>query len=176
MRRPAPLLAFRRRYGATPLHLAGHLAAFAIAAFALDRTVSSGDAKLLVGWYVAVIVAHDLIFVPAYCGLDRLARAALARLPSGATAGVPAINHVRAPALISGLLLVIYAPLISGRAASYYYALSGHQLVHYLRNWLAVTAALFAGSAVIYAFRVARARAAGARLRRAPAERLTSGD
>jgi hypothetical protein len=160
MRRPAPLIAFRRRYGATPLHLAAHLLAFAIAAFALDQIVSAGDVKELLVWYLGMIVGHDLIFVPAYSGLDRLARAGLARLPARRLASVPVINHVRAPALISGLLLLIYAPLITGHTDAAYVGLSGHHLQHYLRNWLLISAALFGGSALIYLLRVGRARAA----------------
>jgi hypothetical protein len=156
MRRASPLIAFRRRYGASPLHLVAHLLAFAIAAFALDRIVSGGYVAALVAWYVGLIVLHDLVFVPAYSGLDQLARSALAHLPARRLAGVPAINHVRAPALISGLLLLIYAPLISGESAQNYFALSGHHLQHYLRNWLLISAVLFGGSALIYAVRVGR--------------------
>lgn len=162
MRRARPLIAFRRRYGASPLHLAAHLLAFAIAAFALDRIVSAGQVKVLVVWYLGLIVAHDLVFVPAYSGMDRLAQKAAARLPAGRLANVPVINHVRAPALISGLLLLIYAPLISGHTDAAYVGLSGHHLQHYLRNWLLISAALFGGSALIYMLRVGRA------LRRAP--------
>jgi hypothetical protein len=44
MRRARPLIAFRRRYGASPLHLAGHLLAFAIAAVALDQIVTRSSA------------------------------------------------------------------------------------------------------------------------------------
>jgi hypothetical protein len=161
MRRPR-LIVFRRRYGASPLHLAAHLLAFAIAAFALDRIVSAGEVKVLVAWYLGLIVAHDLIFVPAYSGLDRLVQAALARLPARRLANVPVINHVRAPALISGLLLLIYAPLISGHSDEDYFGNSGHHLEHYARNWLLISAALFGGSALIYMLRVGRA------LKRAP--------
>jgi hypothetical protein len=167
MRRASPLIAFRRRYGATPLHLVAHLLAFAIAAFALDQIVSDGDVKELVAWYLGLIVAHDLLFVPAYSGLDRLAQAALARLPARRLANVPVINHLRAPALISGLLLLIYAPLISGHTRATYVGLSGHYPEHYLRNWLLISAALFGGSALIYMIRVGRASARG-RVDRAP--------
>jgi hypothetical protein len=160
MRRPRPLIAFRRRYGASPLHLAAHLVAFAIAALALDQIVSAGDAKELVAWYVGLIVAHDLVFVPAYTGLDRLAQWVFARLPARRLGNVPIINHVRAPALISGLLLLIYAPLISGHTDAAYVGLSGHHLEHYVRNWLLISAALFGGSALIYMLRVGRALAA----------------
>ncbi len=154
---------FRRLYGATPLHLLTHLLAFAIAALALDRIFSGGDTKELVMWYLGLVIAHDLVFVPAYTGLDRLFRATTARLPLPRHAGVPAINHVRAPAMISGLLLVVYFPLISGKSAGEYFLLSGHQLTHYLRNWLLITAVLFLASGLIYAGRVVGARARAGR-------------
>ena len=104
------------------------------------------------------MVAHDLVFVPAYTGLDRLFRATLARLPLPSRTGLPVINHVRAPVVISALLLIIYFPLISGRSDGAYFAISGHHLTHYLRNWLLITAALFLASGLIYLGRVVRAR------------------
>ena len=156
-------LGFRRRYGASPQHLLAHLAGFAIVAFALDRIFSGGDVRELLLWYLGFAIAHDLVFVPAYTGLDRLFRGTIARLPRSTRTGPPLINHVRAPALISGLLLIIYFPLISRRDNAWYFALSGHDLTHYLRNWLLITAVLFLGSGIIYAARVVRARARPAR-------------
>lgn len=152
--RKGPRLGFARRYGASPLHLLAHLAGFAIVAFALDRVFSGGDAKVLVIWYLGFAIAHDLVFVPAYTGLDRLFRAAIARVPFRARTGVPVINYVRAPAVISGLLLIIYLPLISRRNETWYFDLSDHYLAHYAVNWLLITAVLFLGSGLIYAARV----------------------
>jgi hypothetical protein len=157
-------LAFRRRYGAGPLHLAAYLVVFAVIALPLDRIFSGGGgaAELLL-WYLGLVIAHDLVFVPAYTGLDRLFRATSARLPLTTRNGPPVINHVRAPVLISVLLLIIYFPLISGRSDGTYFAMSGHHLTHYLRNWLLITAALFLASGLVYAARVVRARARPAR-------------
>ena len=157
------LVGFRRRYGASPLHLLAHLVGFAIAALAFDRIFSSGGVAQLLLWYLGFVIAHDLILVPAYTGLDRLFRGAIARLPPPSRTGIPMINHVRAPALISGLLLIIYFPLISRQSDGEYFALTGHHLTHYMRNWLLITAVLFLGSGLIYALRVARARARPAR-------------
>ena len=152
-------LGFSRRYGASPLHLFAHLVGFAIVAFALDRIFSGGDVKVLLIWYLGFVIAHDLVFVPAYTGLDRLFRATIARLPFRPHTGVPVINYVRAPAIISALLLIIYLPLISRRNEGWYFDLSGHYLTGYMRNWLLITVALFLVSALIYAARVLRARA-----------------
>lgn len=149
---------WRRRYGAGPLHLLGHVIAIAIAGFALDRIFSGGDVKELIVWYLGFVIAHDLVFVPAYTGIDRILRAALARLALPRHTGIPLINYVRAPGLISGLLLIIYFPVIAHRSDGEYFALSGHHLVHFLRNWVLITAALFIGSGLIYAMRVARGR------------------
>ena len=156
--RAASLLGhFRSRYGASPLHLAGHLVVFSIALFAIDRIASGGGLAELIALYIGFVIAHDLVFLPAYSCLDRATQAALARLAPGGRGSVPAINHVRVPALISGLLLIIYAPFISGMADSGYFQLSGHHIEGYLRNWLLISAALFLGSGLIYALRVGRA-------------------
>lgn len=152
-------LGFARRYGASPLHLLAHLVGFAIAALALDRIFSGGSVKVLLVWYLGFAIGHDLVFVPAYTGLDRLFRATIARLPRPTSTSLPIINHVRAPVVISALLLIIYFPLISRRNDAWYFAMTGHHLTHYLRNWLLVTAMLFFGSGLIYAARVVRARA-----------------
>ena len=69
---------------------------------------------------------------------------------------MPLTNHVRAPALISGLLLLIYFPLILGPGDAAYFSATGHHPSGYLRNWLLITAALFAGSGVVYLIRVWR--------------------
>jgi hypothetical protein len=161
--RRAWLFGFRRRYGASPLHLAGHLVALAIVALTFGVIFSAGGLPKLLLLYVGIVIAHDLIFVPIYAGLDRVTRRALARLSLPRRLGIPMINYVRAPALISALLLIIYGPLILRLSDRQYFAYSGHHLEHYLRNWLLITAALFIGSALIYAARVVHARGRPAR-------------
>lgn len=153
MRRARPT-GFRRLYGASPLHLAAHLVALAVAAFAFDRIFKGVGVATLLVLYLGFVIAHDLIFLPLYAGLDRLIRRLLAPLSSSRRVAVPVINHVRAPLAISALLLLIYSPLIFGLTDTEYFALSGHHLEHYLRNWLLITAALGLGSALIYAGRL----------------------
>jgi hypothetical protein len=152
------LSGFRRRYGASPLHLAAHLLALAIVALTFDRIFSGGAVPKLLLLYLAFVIAHDLIFVGIYSGLDRVTRRALSRLSLTRRSAIPMINHVRAPALISALLLIIYGPLILGLADGEYFALTGHRPEHYLRNWVLITAGLFLGSGAIYLARVGRLR------------------
>ncbi len=64
----------RGRYGASPLHLLAHLAALALAAWALLQALQLGHAQRIVLWLVGAVVLHDLVLWPAYTALDRLAR------------------------------------------------------------------------------------------------------
>ena len=62
-------------------------------------------------------------------------------------------NHVRAPAAISGVLLLVYFPLILGLSSANYRNDTGHRLAGYTRNWLLITAGLFLVSALVYGVR-----------------------
>jgi hypothetical protein len=150
---------FVRRYGASPLHLLAHLAAFAIAAYALAQIIDGGAAVNFAVWFAGAALLHDLVFLPLYSVLDRVAhgwarRAHRLAPPALRRRDVRLVNHVRAPALISGLLLLVYFPLILGPAGKTHLHATGHHLHGYLRNWLLITAGLFAGSALVYAIRV----------------------
>jgi hypothetical protein len=132
-----------------------HLVAFAIAGFALVQLLGEKHWVNFAAWFLAAALLHDLVLLPFYSLLDR-AHVSLHRRPPP----VPLINHIRAPALISGLLLFMYFPLILGPAARGYFSATGHHPSGYLRNWLLITAALFAGSALIYAYRLLALRRA----------------
>ncbi len=142
----------RRHYGAGPLHLIAHVAAFVIAAYALAQIFRGGSAVNFIAWFVGAAFLHDFVFLPLYSALDWVARhRTRARQVHRA---VPVINHLRVPAMISGLLLLIYFPEILGLADRRYYRATGHHLEGYTRNWLLITAALITGSAVLYALRL----------------------
>jgi hypothetical protein len=147
------IAALRRRYGASPLHLIGHLLAIAIAVYAVSKVLHprySRGLNFLV-WLLAGAVVHDFVLAPAYALLDRLVRA----LPRSA------VNHVRFPAVISGAMLLVYWPLILVRADGNYVRATGSHVDGFATRWLLITAALFLASALLYAARaVARARAA----------------
>jgi hypothetical protein len=130
----------RLRYGASRLHLLAHLAGLAAVAYALSRFVrpETGQLMSLVLWLVGGAMLHDLVFLPFYSLLDRAAQAVTR----------PHVNYVRVPAAISGVLLLVYFPLILGKAPAAYERNTGHPPPDYAARWLAITAAVFAVSAV----------------------------
>jgi hypothetical protein len=143
----------RRRYGASPLHLIGHLLAIAIAVYAVSRVLHPRYSRGLnyLVWLLAGAVVHDFVFAPALALLDRLVRA----LPRSA------VNHVRFPAVVSGAMLLVYWPLIVVRADGNYVRATGQHVEGFATRWLLITAGLFLASAVVYAARAgARGRAA----------------
>ena len=59
---------------------------------------------------------------------------------------VPAINHLRFPAAISGAMLLVYFPLILARADGNYVRATGHHVTGFATRWLTITAGLFLAS------------------------------
>lgn len=141
---------FVRRYGASPAHLVGHLVLFAIAAYALVQLVGVRAPVNLFVWLIAAVLLHDFVLLPFYSVLDRAAQRA--RGP------VPLVNHVRVPAVLSGLLLLVYFPPILGLNGTTFHAAAGRNPAGYARDWLLLTAAAVLVSALVYAVRVVRAR------------------
>ena len=143
---------FRRRYGASPLHALAHLAAFALAGFALLQLVDVRGAGNVLVWLIGAVVLHDLLLLPFYSALDRAAQTVGER--------VGAVNHLRVPAGLSALLLLVSFPLILGRSTARLEQVSGAPAADYLMRWLLITAALCAGSALLY---LVRSRSAAAK-------------
>ena len=135
-----------RTYGAGTLHLLSHVAALALAAYAFTRIFAGGQPWNVVLWLVGAVVVHDLIAFPLYTGLNRLA---LGR-------GMRAVNHVRVPALLSGLMLLVYHPLILGLGDGRYERATTLSQDVYLGRWLLLCATMFAVSALLYAVRARR--------------------
>jgi hypothetical protein len=137
-----------RAYRGSPLHLLGHLACFALAAYAVGQLVDARAATNILAWFFGALVLHDLLFLPFYSALDRLAAHAVP---------TTAINHLRVPAVLSGVLALVFFPVILGLSDANYRRVSGVSLEGYARNWLLITGVLFAISAVLYAVRGRRA-------------------
>jgi hypothetical protein len=137
----------RDRYGASPLHLLAHLVVLPLVAWALLQVIDRPDAIRIVVWLALSAVVHDLVLLPFYSALDRAGQRAAPR---------PAVNYLRVPALLSGLLLLVFFPAISGKGEPSFQRTSGLTYDGYLARWLLITAALFAISAVVYRLRGSR--------------------
>ena len=116
-----------------------HLALFAIAGYVLAQVLDAGGAKDFVIWFVGAAILHDALFLPAYSGLDLVAR----RAPQ-------VVNYLRFPAVMSGVLFLVWFPLILVRSGPAFTRVSGLPVEDYARNWALITVALFAGSALLF--------------------------
>ncbi len=142
-----------RWYGASPLHLLALLACFGLAGYAAARLVSSHPVAVVI-WFLGAVIGHDLLLMPLYSLADRSAMAAV-RHREPQLPAAPWINYVRVPAALSGLLLLVWFPLIL-RLQSPYHASTTLSADPYVWHWLAVTGALFLLSAVAFAVRLRR--------------------
>lgn len=134
------------------------LASFVVAGYAGVRLLD-GDPVGVGVWFIGSAVVHDLVLFPLYAGLDAALVTLLRRRPALATvAGVPWLNHLRVPAVVSGVLLLVWSPLILQASTATYFDASGLSAQPFLPRWLAVTAVLFAISAATLAVRVAKVR------------------
>lgn len=142
---------FRRRYGDSPSHLLLLLCSFALTGYAGVRLLR-GDWLGILLWFVGAAVLHDLVLLPLYGLADRALRRA---------AGRPAayVNHVRVPAFVSGLLLLVWFPLIAGTQRRRYERAAGLSADVFRQRWLLITAGLFAVSALWRWIRTAVRRA-----------------
>ncbi|MGI8862816.1 MAG: hypothetical protein ACR2JH_00205 [Solirubrobacteraceae bacterium] len=151
---------FRRAYGASPLHLLALLASVLIAGTAavgwFDNTAPITERILI--WFLGAVIGHDLVLLPLYSLLDRVA--------FGTTVGRQAHTHesaagwayLRVPALLSGLLFLVFFPEILRLGDATFHTASGlHQDVYLLR-YLLTCAGLFALSGLTFAASLARAR------------------
>ena len=141
---------FRERYGASPLHLAGFVITFAVAGWAALQLADLQNAFTILLWFAGAIVLHDLVLYPAYTLLDRATQAT----------GV-SINYVRVPAMLSGLLFLVWFPLILEKAPGLYRSVTGVEPPDYLARWLLITAGLFAASLLVAVLRRATQARAG---------------
>jgi hypothetical protein len=148
---------FRRVYGAAPLHLLALLASTAVAVYALSRVLDLvGDPNRVVLWIGAAIIAHDLVLFPLYALVGSVAARLIVPEQHRTRLRIAALNHLRVPALLSGLLLLVWFPLIAAKAPRTFMRSTGLDVDVYFGRWLLVTAALFAVSALLFAVRARR--------------------
>lgn len=121
--------------------------------------VGYAGARLLAGdwfgvalWFVGAAVLHDLVLLPLYAVADRTAVRAL-----GVVGRREWAMYVRVPAVLSGLLMLVWFPLISGQVAGRYRSATGLSADGFLVRWLLITAVLFGGSGLLLVLRLRRA-------------------
>ena len=151
---------FRRHYGAGPGHLVLLLASFAFAGYISTQIAQVPAAAHIAVWFLGAVVFHDLVLWPAYAAADRIMTswAWLSRHRKVRTAAVPWVNHIRVPAVISGVLLAVSFPLVFNWAGSTYRSATGLSPLPYTTRWIVITAVLFGTSAVVYLVRLALVR------------------
>jgi hypothetical protein len=141
---------FRRRYGASPLHLLAHVIVFSLAGWAIAQIVDIRGAVDVLKWFIAAVLLHDLVLLPAYSSLDQLDQHVRLR-------GIALINHIRVPATLSGLTFLVFFPLIVGKSDGNLRYVSGITPSGYLGRWLALVAGFWLVSAAVLAVRLLRA-------------------
>nr|WP_239513266.1 hypothetical protein [Streptomyces actuosus] len=140
---------------------------FALAGYAGVRLLE-GDPVGVLLWFVGAALVHDLVLLPLYTAADQALVRALDRVRGpGARGGRELTGYVRVPAALSGLLLLVWFPLISGRVEDRYRAVTGLSPDGFAARWLLISAALFGGSALLLLLRLRRLR----RLRSATKQR-----
>ena len=162
-------VSFRRVYGASPLHLLALVAALLVAGAAIAgwfQSFPGPTAVQVLAWFLGAIVAHDLVLLPLYSLLDRIAFGQdRGRRP---LVDRSAVTYIRVPALLSALLLLVFFPEIFRLGNRNFFVASGlHQRV-FLTRYLLTCGVLFGASAVAYAVSLRRA-SASARTRPSPA-------
>ncbi|WP_431983590.1 hypothetical protein [Streptomyces qinglanensis] len=136
-----------RRLLGSPFQIVLLLASFVLAGYAGVRFLADDWLGVAV-WFVGAALLHDLVLVPLYSLADRVPRLA-GRY----------VNHLRIPALLSLLLLLVWFPLITG-PADRYAGLTGRPdgNIGYALHWLWLTVGLFAVSGLWLAVRTLRGR------------------
>lgn len=150
---------FRYEYGAEPLHLLATVASLAVFAYALLRILELPAAAGILLWLGGAIVAHDLIALPLYSALLRVAEGGAELAIRPRRRALLTLNAVRIPAALSLLLLLISFPLVFRLDARGYELTTGLDPDRYLGSWLLLTAVLFAASGLLAAIRLRGKRA-----------------
>ena len=146
----------RRFYGARPLHLLSLLACFTFAGYVVTLIHQAREWQLILLWFAGAIIGHDIVAFPLYALADRSAGLLAARRHPDRLPAVPWINHIRVPAVVSGLLLAICFPLVLNLAGPSYQAATGLSVAPFAGRYLLIVAVLFGTSAVLYSIRVRR--------------------
>ena len=142
----------RRLYGAHPAHAVVLLVSLIPAALAVGQLLD--ERPLDVGrWLIGSALVHDGLLLPLYV----LADAALVALWRRRPGRVAWLNFVRIPVAVSGLMLLLFSPVILRQAESYEFK-TGRSIDEYFGRWLLLSAILAGISAAWYLTRLAIVR------------------
>jgi len=150
---------FRSTYGKGPLHLIAVIASFAIATYAFFEIAAGSAPVNFAIWFIAAIVAHDMLAFPLYSVLGVIAGKTIGPRPA-APAGLTAINFVRVPALLSGFAFIVWFPIILGFSEPEVIESTGLDTGPFLGRWLLLTGVLFLASGLLYALQLRKLRRA----------------
>ncbi|MEU8380128.1 hypothetical protein [Streptosporangium sp. NPDC048865] len=145
-------------YGAGPGHLLVLAVCLAVAGYAATRVIAAGIWVGFLLWFVGAVIVHDLVLFPLYSFADTAVQAR-SRPPDRPSRPPPTgwwpppVNYVRVPAGLSGLLLLVWFPLVLRASEHDYREATGLSTAPYLWRWMLVTALFFAASALLYALR-----------------------
>lgn len=154
----------RKYYGAGLAHLVALTLGGLVGIYAGIKLVAA-DPRGVIIWLIGGALLHDLVLVPAYTTLDRAARSPLGAVPAW-------YDHIRVPTMVSGLLLLVFFPLIARLPADKFAGVTGTSIDVYLGRYLALVLGMFALSGLAWVGRLAvRSRSAGRAASRAPRER-----
>lgn len=145
----------KSRATTAPLRTLLMLASFAVTAYAAVRLHDGRQVIGLVLWFAGAALLHDLALLPLYSLADRTLQRVLRR----GVAPSPPVNHVRVPVFLSGMLLLVWYPLVL-RRAPLYEPYSALEIEVFLPRWLLLTAAFFAASALALVLRTLLTRRA----------------
>lgn len=147
---------FRAYYGAPPLHLLAIIASFVIVSAAVVNWFHgrSHIGNILL-WYLGCLLVAEIVLIPFAWALDRIASRLGARPGEHPSRGA-GWAYVRAPAMLSGLMLIVFLPLIAQLGDTHFSGTTGTEPSdRYLVRWLLASAVMFACSGLLYAARFA---------------------
>lgn len=147
---------FRYEYGAEPLHLIAVLASLGLAGYAILRIFDNPFTGRVLIWLAAAALLHDLLALPLYSAFNKIAEGVAEAAVQPRVRMLIAFNHVRVPAGLSLLLLLVWFPLILRIDPENYEATTGIAPADYLGRWLLVSGAMFLISGISLALRLRR--------------------
>jgi len=145
--------ALRKVYGSGPLHFVAVVVCFLISGYAILRLADATKPVLLALWFLGALLLHDFLFYPMYTPLDRAAARGQGLSDTDRSSW---INFVRVPVLLTGLVFLVWFPLILGVNAKTYRDASGLGTGRFFGRFLVFTAAVFLVSAALYCLRLLR--------------------